>query len=149
MGKLTILVYAVAGSIVLKDYFEAGAIVFLFTFSQWLEFKASHKATSAMSSLADIVPQTAVIAETGERVNADQVQLNTILSIKPGDVIPIDGVVVQGNCDVDEKTLTGEWSHSLTPLQLMDDAIMMMISWILQMELVVHHVAMLIVQVQK
>ncbi|WOG81749.1 hypothetical protein DCAR_0100900 [Daucus carota subsp. sativus] len=90
-----------------------------------------------------------VIAETGERVNADQVQLNTILSIKPGDVIPIDGVVVQGNCDVDEKTLTGEWSHSLTPLQLMDDAIMMMISWILQMELVVHHVAMLIVQVQK
>lgn len=92
----------------LKDYLEAGTIVFLFTFAQWLESKASHRATSAMSSLANIVPQTAVIAETGERVNADQVQLNTILSIKPGDVIPIDGVVVQGNCDVDEKTLTGE-----------------------------------------
>lgn len=92
----------------LKDYLEAGTIVFLFTFAQWLESKASHRATSAMSSLANIVPQAAVIAETGERVNADQVQMNTILSIKPGDVIPIDGVVVQGNCDVDEKTLTGE-----------------------------------------
>lgn len=92
----------------LKDYVEAGTIVFLFTFAQWLESKASHKATSAMSSLANIVPQTALIAETGERLNADQVQLNTILSIKPGEVIPIDGVVVQGNCDVDEKTLTGE-----------------------------------------
>ncbi|WOG98143.1 hypothetical protein DCAR_0417484 [Daucus carota subsp. sativus] len=97
LSNINILVLiTVAGSIVLKDYFEAGAIVFLFTFSQWLEFKAN------------IVPQTAFIAETGERVNADQVQLNTILSIKPGDVIPIDGVVVQGNCDVDEKTLTGE-----------------------------------------
>ncbi|KAK1367478.1 Heavy metal atpase 2 [Heracleum sosnowskyi] len=103
-----LVLITVAGSIALKDYLEAGTIVFLFTFAQWLESKASHKATSAMSSLANIVPQTAVIAETGERVNADQVQLNTILSIKPGDVIPIDGVVVQGNCDVDEKTLTGE-----------------------------------------
>lgn len=103
-----LVLITVAGSIVLKDYLEAGTIVFLFTFAQWLESKASHRATSAMSSLANIVPQNAVIAETGERVNADQVQLNTILSIKPGDVIPIDGVVVQGNCDVDEKTLTGE-----------------------------------------
>ncbi|KAL8096757.1 putative inactive cadmium/zinc-transporting ATPase HMA3 [Apium graveolens] len=109
LTNINILVLiTVAGSIVLKDYLEAGTIVFLFTFAQWLESKASHRATSAMSSLANIVPQTAVIAETGERVNADQVQLNTILSIKPGDVIPIDGVVVQGNCDVDEKTLTGE-----------------------------------------
>lgn len=103
-----LVLITVGGSIALKDYLEAGTIVFLFTIAQWLESKASHRATAAMSSLANIVPQTAVIAETGERVNADQVQLNTILSIKPGDVIPIDGVVVQGNCDVDEKTLTGE-----------------------------------------
>ncbi|WOH07259.1 hypothetical protein DCAR_0626688 [Daucus carota subsp. sativus] len=95
LSNINILVLiTVAGSIVLKDYVEAGTIVFLFTFAQWLESKA--------------IPQTALIAETGERLNADQVQLNTILSIKPGEVIPIDGVVVQGNCDVDEKTLTGE-----------------------------------------
>ena len=61
-----------------------------------------------MSSLMSMVPQKAVIAETGEVVDADEVKLNTILAVKAGEVIPIDGVVVEGNCEVDEKTLTGE-----------------------------------------
>jgi len=55
-----------------------------------------------------IAPQKAVIAETGEEVDADEVKLNTVLAVKAGEVIPIDGVVVDGNCEVDEKTLTGE-----------------------------------------
>ena len=61
-----------------------------------------------MSSLMSMVPQKAVIAETGEVVDADEVKLNTILAVKAGEVIPIDGVVVEGNSEVDEKTLTGE-----------------------------------------
>ena len=61
-----------------------------------------------MSSLMSIAPQKAVIAETGEEVDADEVKLNTVLAVKAGEVIPIDGVVVDGNCEVDEKTLTGE-----------------------------------------
>jgi len=61
-----------------------------------------------MSSLMNIAPQKAVIAETGEVVDADEVKVNTILAVKAGEVIPIDGVVVDGTCEVDEKTLTGE-----------------------------------------
>lgn len=61
-----------------------------------------------MSSLMSMVPQKAVIAETGEVVDADEVKLNTVLAVKAGEVIPIDGIVVEGNCEVDEKTLTGE-----------------------------------------
>ncbi|KAJ1400623.1 P-type ATPase [Sesbania bispinosa] len=61
-----------------------------------------------MSSLMNIAPQKAVIAETGEVVDADEVKVNTILAVKAGEVIPIDGVVLDGNCEVDEKTLTGE-----------------------------------------
>jgi len=56
----------------------------------------------------NIAPQKAVIAETGEVVDADEVKVNTILAVKAGEVIPIDGVVVDGTCEVDEKTLTGE-----------------------------------------
>jgi Cd2+/Zn2+-exporting ATPase len=55
-----------------------------------------------------VAPQKAMIAETGEVVDVDQVKLNTILAVKAGEVIPIDGVVSDGNCEVDEKTLTGE-----------------------------------------
>ncbi|KAK4432693.1 Cadmium/zinc-transporting ATPase HMA2 [Sesamum alatum] len=107
--EINILVLiTVAGSIALRDYWEAGTIVFLFTISEWLESRASHKATAVMSSLVSVVPQRAVLADTGEEVDADEVKLNTILAVKAGEVIPIDGVVVEGNCEVDEKTMTGE-----------------------------------------
>ncbi|XP_009803731.1 cadmium/zinc-transporting ATPase HMA3 isoform X2 [Nicotiana sylvestris] len=103
-----LVLIAVAGSIVLHDYWEAGTIVFLFAIAEWLESRASHKATAAMSSLVNIVPPTAVLAESGEVVNVDEVKVNSILAVKAGETIPIDGVVVEGECDVDEKTLTGE-----------------------------------------
>ncbi|KAK6119948.1 hypothetical protein DH2020_046306 [Rehmannia glutinosa] len=61
-----------------------------------------------MSSLVSVAPQRAVLAETGEEIRVDDVKLNTVLAVKAGEVIPIDGVVVEGNCEVDEKTLTGE-----------------------------------------
>ncbi|PSS01326.1 Cadmium/zinc-transporting ATPase [Actinidia chinensis var. chinensis] len=103
-----LVLIAVIGSILLHDYWEAGSIVFLFTIAQWLETRASHKATAVMSSLMNIVPQKAVLAETGEEVQADEVMVGTILAVKAGEIIPIDGIVIQGKCEVDEKTLTGE-----------------------------------------
>ncbi|KAH8506243.1 hypothetical protein H0E87_013174 [Populus deltoides] len=103
-----LMLIAVIGTIAMDDYIEAGTIVFLFTIAEWLESRASHKASAVMSSLMSIAPQKAVIAETGEEVDADEVKLNTVLAVKAGEVIPIDGVVVNGNCEVDEKTLTGE-----------------------------------------
>lgn len=61
-----------------------------------------------MSSLLSIAPQKAVLADSGEVVAADEVKLGTLLAVKPGEDIPIDGIVEEGNCEVDEKTLTGE-----------------------------------------
>lgn len=66
------------------------------------------QANAVMSSLMSMSPQKAVIAESGEVLDAEEVELNTILAVKAGEVIPIDGLVVDGNCEVDEKTLTGE-----------------------------------------
>ncbi|XWS73329.1 hypothetical protein CRYUN_Cryun02cG0119200 [Craigia yunnanensis] len=103
-----LMLIAVIGSVAMKDYTEAGAIVFLFTTAEWLESRASHKATAVMSSLMRITPQKAVIAETGEEVDANEVKLNTVLAVKAGEVVPIDGIVIDGKSEVDEKTLTGE-----------------------------------------
>nr|GMC65039.1 putative inactive cadmium/zinc-transporting ATPase HMA3 [Ipomoea batatas] len=96
------------GSIALQDYWEAATIAFLFTIAEWLESRATHQAVAVLSSLVDVVPQRAVLAETGEELNADKVELNTLLSVKTGEMVPIDGIVVEGECEVDEKTLTGE-----------------------------------------
>lgn len=103
-----LVLIAVIGTIALNDYWEAGSIVFLFTIAEWLESRASHKATAVMSSLMSIAPQKAVIADTGEIVEANSVLVDTIIAVKTGEVIPIDGIVVEGKCEVDEKSLTGE-----------------------------------------
>ena len=66
------------------------------------------QAMAAMSSLTSMAPQKAIIAETGEHVDVNAVKMNTVLAVKAGDVIPIDGIVVEGKCEVDEKMLTGE-----------------------------------------
>ncbi|KAA8521502.1 hypothetical protein F0562_012188 [Nyssa sinensis] len=103
-----LVLIAVGGTLALQDFWEAGSIVFLFGISQWLESRASYKAMAVMSSLVNIAPQKAIIAETGEQVDVNKVQLNTILAVRAGDAIPIDGIVVEGQCEVDEKMLTGE-----------------------------------------
>ncbi|XP_065621815.1 cadmium/zinc-transporting ATPase HMA2 isoform X2 [Quercus suber] len=63
---------------------------------------------ATMSSLTSMAPQKAIIAETGELVDVNAVEMNTVLAVKAGDVIPIDGIVVEGKCEADEKMLTGE-----------------------------------------
>jgi Zn2+/Cd2+-exporting ATPase len=61
-----------------------------------------------MSSLMSMAPHKAVLAETGQVVAAQDVKVNTVIAVKAGEVIPIDGLVVDGRCEVDESTLTGE-----------------------------------------
>ncbi|KAK9741003.1 hypothetical protein RND81_03G075300 [Saponaria officinalis] len=103
-----IVLLSVAGTLSLQDYTDAAIIVFLYNIAQWLESRASHKAVSVMSSLTNMTPLKATLAETGEQVDVASVGLGTILAVKAGEAIPIDGVVVDGKCEVDEKALTGE-----------------------------------------
>lgn len=103
-----LMLIAVAGAIALKDYSEAGFIVFLFTIAEWLETRASRKATAGMSALMSMAPQNAILAETGQIVACQDVKINTTIAVKAGEVVPIDGVVVDGRSEIDESTLTGE-----------------------------------------
>ncbi|KAL6137517.1 hypothetical protein ACLB2K_062809 [Fragaria x ananassa] len=111
-----LVIIAVIGTIAMSDYVEAGTIVFLFTIAEWLESRSRHKANAVMSTLMSMAPQKAVLAATGDVVDVDMVELNTILAVKAGEVIPIDGIVVDGEAEVDEKTLTGE-SYPVAKLQ--------------------------------
>ncbi|KAJ0825387.1 putative translocase transcription factor WD40-like family [Helianthus annuus] len=103
-----LMLIAAGGSVFLKDYWEAGTIVFLLNISKWLETRASHRAAAVMSTLLSIAPQTAVLANTGEEVSTKEVIVNTRLAVKGETMIPIDGVVVDGNRELEEKALIGE-----------------------------------------
>ncbi|WVZ62507.1 hypothetical protein U9M48_012252 [Paspalum notatum var. saurae] len=112
-GKLTLdinilMLIAVAGAVALGSYTEAGAIVFLFTVAEWLETLAYTKASAGMLSLMSAVPKTVVLAETGQVVGLRDVAVGAVVAVRAGEVVPVDGVVVGGQSEVDESSLTGE-----------------------------------------
>ena len=93
-------------------YFEsAGTILTLVTVGKYLETRSKSKTGSAIEGLLDLAPKTAhVVAEDGSEttVDAETVQVGQTLRVKPGESVPVDGVVLEGGSAVDESALTGE-----------------------------------------
>ena len=93
-------------------YFEAAAVITtLVLLGQVLELKARSKTNSAIRTLLNLAPKQAhrIDAEGNEEeVNLERVQVGDRLRIKPGEKIPVDGVVLQGQSNVDESMITGE-----------------------------------------
>jgi Cu+-exporting ATPase len=93
-------------------YFEAaGVIVALVVFGEWLELRARGKTSAAIRRLLDLAPKTArrILPDGSEEdVPLDHVQSGDLLRIRPGENVPVDGVVVEGASSVDESLLTGE-----------------------------------------
>lgn len=92
-------------------YFEAAAaIVTLVLLGQVLELRARSRTGAAIRALLNLAPKTARILRDGkeEDIPLEQVQLGDRLRVRPGEKIPVDGVVVEGNSAVDESMVTGE-----------------------------------------
>src|SRR5882724_5359606 len=96
----------------LAVYFEpAAVIVTLVLLGQVLELRARSQTSSALKSLLRLAPKTArLVREDGreEDIPLDQVQTGTKLRVRPGERVPVDGVVVEGVSSVDESMITGE-----------------------------------------
>lgn len=92
-------------------YFEAAAvIVTLVLLGQVLELRARERTGSAIRALLDLAPKTAHLVEGGDErtVSLDLIRPGDLLRVKPGEAIPVDGIVVEGSSAVDESMLTGE-----------------------------------------
>ena len=93
-------------------YFEsAGTILSLVTVGKYLETRSKSKTGGAIEALNDLAPKTAtVVAEDGSEttVNVDSILPGQVLCVRPGESIPVDGVVLEGSSAVDESALTGE-----------------------------------------
>ena len=93
-------------------YFEAAAtIISLTLLGQVFELRARSKTSAAIKSLLGLAPKTArrIKADGGEEdVALTQVHIGDQLRVRPGEKVPVDGVVTQGSCAVDESMLTGE-----------------------------------------
>jgi Cu+-exporting ATPase len=92
-------------------YFEAAAMItVLVLLGQILELRARSQTTSAIKGLLRLAPTTARIVRDGREIDVflDQVQVGNRLRVRPGERIPVDGIVVDGGSAVDESMLTGE-----------------------------------------
>lgn len=93
-------------------YFEsAGTILSLVTVGKYLETRSKSKTGGAIEALIDLAPKTAtVVADDGTEttVDVDSILPGQVLRVRPGESIPVDGVVLEGSSAVDESALTGE-----------------------------------------
>ena len=92
-------------------YFESAAMILtLITLGKTLEAYSKGKTTDALKSLMNLAPKMATVVRDGQemQISADQVKKGDLFLVKPGESIPVDGIVLEGNSAIDEAALTGE-----------------------------------------
>jgi Cd2+/Zn2+-exporting ATPase len=105
-----LMLVAAAGAMLLGQWSEAAAVVFLFAVAQALETRTLERARTAIRSLMDLTPVEALISDAnGERrVPVESILPGMIVIVKPGEKVPLDGEVVSGNSAVNQAPVTGE-----------------------------------------
>lgn len=99
---------AVIAAFYLQEYPEAAVVIVLYVLSEKLEDIGIENSKSALDQLVSRMPATACVRPLNQQVPVHQIQPGTIISIKPGELIPLDGQVILGDSTVDESTITGE-----------------------------------------
>ncbi|MBQ1602845.1 MAG: copper-translocating P-type ATPase, partial [Oscillospiraceae bacterium] len=102
---------AAAEKLMMSFYFESAAMILtLITVGKMLEARSKGKTTDALKSLMRLTPKTAVVLRDGQEteVPIEQVRRGDVFVVRPGENIPVDGVVLEGHSAVNEAALTGE-----------------------------------------
>lgn len=92
-------------------YFESAAtILTLITLGKYLEARSKGKTSEAITKLLDLAPKTATVIREGKEVTlpVEEVTVDDIIVIRPGQSIPVDGIIIEGNSAIDQSALTGE-----------------------------------------
>jgi cation transport ATPase len=105
-----IAVLAIAGSLLLNEYLAGAFVVLMLSGGEALEAFALQRARSSLTALAERAPRTAHVWHDEQLVDipAEQVEVDMEVVVKPGELIPVDGIVIEGSSSVSEADLTGE-----------------------------------------
>ncbi|MCX6695047.1 MAG: heavy metal translocating P-type ATPase, partial [Candidatus Altiarchaeota archaeon] len=104
-------VYVMLTNPMADQYFETAAVLITFVLlGKYLEAKAKGKTSEAIRKLMDLSPKTATVIRDGKEVvvPVESVQVGDVIIVKPGERIPVDGVIISGASSVDESMITGE-----------------------------------------
>ena len=91
-------------------YWEIATLISVFLLGHWLEMRAVRGATGALTELAKLIPPSAHLLKNGNLVDVQtsEVKLHDTVLVKPGEKIPVDGIVISGESSVNESMITGE-----------------------------------------
>lgn len=105
-----LMTIATVGALCIKEFEEAVFVMLFYKIGEFFENYAVGKSRKSISSLMDIRPDVANLECDGDIIETDpyDVQVNDIIVIKPGEKIPLDGVIIEGNSSIDTSALTGE-----------------------------------------
>lgn len=95
------------GAIYIGQYAEAAAVIFFFMLAEFFEDFGIERSKRALEALVKKSPKIATLLN-GKQVPVDEVRVKDVIIVRPGDLIPLDGVVMKGNSSVDEASITGE-----------------------------------------
>ncbi len=101
---------AAAGAIGIGEYSEAAAVMFLFSLGSTLEAYTVEKTRRSIRSLVEAFPSYSTVRRDGQTIDVplDQIEVGEVVIIRPGDKVPVDGIVVSGESTVNESPITGE-----------------------------------------
>ncbi|MCF0258862.1 MAG: cadmium-translocating P-type ATPase [Erysipelotrichaceae bacterium] len=110
MDENFLMAAASLGAFVLGEYSEAVAVILFYQIGEWFQSYAVARSRKNIADLMDIRPEYAnlVTDEGVEEVDPDQVKVGSIILIKPGERVPLDGTVIEGTSTLDTSALTGE-----------------------------------------
>ncbi len=105
-----LMTIATIGAFAIGEFPEAAAVMLFYKLGEMFEEYATEKSRKSIANLMDIRPDYANIMQGEEikKVKPDEVKINDIIVVKPGEKIPLDGVIIEGNSSLDTKALTGE-----------------------------------------
>ncbi|MBE9202031.1 MULTISPECIES: heavy metal translocating P-type ATPase [unclassified Nodularia (in: cyanobacteria)] len=105
-----LMTISVIGAVILGDWFEGGLVVFLFSLGTTLQVFTFGRTRNAIRSLMDLTPPTATVKRENQEftVPVESIELSEVLTIRPGQRVALDGVVVSGNSAIDQSPITGE-----------------------------------------
>ena len=110
-GIIVIILIATGQHIMHALYFESAAtIVALVSLGKYFEHRAKVRTSNALNKLMQLAPQTCTVIKDGapRTIAVSELALNDIILIKPGDVVPVDGIIVNGNGLLNQAAITGE-----------------------------------------
>lgn len=103
-----LMTLATLGALLIKQYPEACAVMLFYRLGEFFQERAVAKSQRAITSLLDLRPDFARLAGQSEQIDPAQVKVGQVISVLPGERIPLDGIVTQGTAYLDTAALTGE-----------------------------------------